>query len=102
MRFNDEMDNLDKEHTVSVNANKTPENICSFPNLEEEKSIMNEIDFTRYNSWLKLINVSATTLILGQKMINKYKLGVKIINSNLFPSPDHCQGIVDKVDDERN
>ena len=79
MRFNDEMDNLDKEHTVSVNANKTPENICSFPNLEEEKSIMNEIYFTRYNSWLKLINVSATTLILGQKIINKYKLGVKII-----------------------
>ena len=79
MKLNDVMDDNDEEQTVSANANNTTENVCNYPNLDEEESIMNEIDFKRYSSWFKLINVSATTLILGLKTMNKYKLGVKII-----------------------
>ena len=68
--------------TSAANLSSEPEQACSFPDLEVDHNIANEIDSTRYSSWFKLADVSAQVLILGYKMVNFYKLGVKVIPSH--------------------
>ena len=83
LALNDLFDNEERSISSSA-ANSTPEpdQGCTFPDSESEIDISNEIDFTRYSSWFKLADISATILILGYKMMNCYKLGVKVIPSH--------------------
>ena len=78
MNLNDVMES-DANKELNANAITTTENNCTYPNVDEEDTIINEIAFRKYSSWFKLINISATVLILGLKLITRYKLGVKTI-----------------------
>ena len=85
MVVNDLMKEEEKPE-VTTNANVAGdegENICNYPDLESEVDIANEIDYSRYSSWHKLLDVSAQVLIAGYKLLNYFKLGVKVIPSYL-------------------
>jgi hypothetical protein len=78
---NDFFDKHNKSVTAS-SATKAKQNnvkLCNFPQTEAEDEITNEIDYTRFRCWFKLINVSAQVLILGFKLMNLYKLDVKTL-----------------------
>ena len=79
--LNDVFDEKEKETIASsaTNAESEPVETCTFPEAELEIDISNEIDFTRYSSWFKLVEVSVHVLILGSKLLNQYKLGIKVI-----------------------
>ena len=81
IELNEVFDNHMKDVTIS-SATETMQNVeksCSFPDMEVKVEIANEIDGKKFSCWFKLLNVSAQVLISGYKMMNKIKLGVKII-----------------------
>lgn len=75
MAVNDIIEKEEKTE-VATNANiaKEKENPCNFPENEPDVDIAHEIDYTRYSSWYKLIDVSVQILIIRFKLLIQHKL----------------------------